>query len=451
MYQANIAAERSANPYLTVTWCGLALFAAAAIVLRFWAVQGLPLWLDESWTAVISASPSFADFRHQVWLDSNAPLYYTVMWLWPFESAAGLRIPSMAFSLFAPLAAVLWRPASLSRRSAAMWAVLLLLWVPSLYASTDARPYALLLLVCTLQTIAFVRLVEDPDTRRAALWVGLCALAILTHYYAAAPAAVEGLAYLWLYRWRAVRTWPALALLTPALAWLVYHLPRLLLYAEHSWYERVGLHDWPRMLLWPLGGGSGLVVICVVCLAVLFLRRPPREVAVAAACGWIACAMLVAAGLLRPMLVDRYLLPCAPAILLGLAACLHLTGYLPVAAVMLASAGPADALRRGLQDRAAFGLEDAVRHLPNARTVTWSIDNRTVGVFDRRQMELLLADAFARNGRTISARWGNLTAGDGLIWFYGPSSEIEAERIRREWICTTHRGNSSTLICSRRS
>lgn len=420
--------------------------AAYAVTLRFWLAWNLPLWLDESWTAVISKASSLADFTHQAWLDSNAPLYYFLMWLWPFESDFGLKLPSLIFVIAAPTLAVLCRRGRISL----MWAVLLLLWMPSIHFSVDARGYSLLLLLSVLQTVAFVRVLERPSTGRAAAWVGLSSLAILTHYYAAIPALIEGLVYLWMHRKRALRTWPALFLLAPAVGWFAYHVPRLLLYAEDPWYERVGLRDWPRMLLWPLGGGALVCAFGILVITGLFLRRPPRVILATAGAGWIAAALLVGVGLLRPMLVDRYLLPCVPPILLGLAASVRFNGYLPLAGWLALNIGSPVSLRSGLEDRAWFGLELPARELPDARVVSWQMDYPGSVILDEEKMKSLLSDAFARNGRTVTARWdGNLLAGDGLIWLYGKSSEAKANAIRRTWRCKTHRGDASTLICQR--
>jgi len=409
-----------------------------------------PLWLDESWSAMISASRTFTEFRRNITIDVGAPLYYLLIWLWPFETDFGLRVPSLLLSLGASFAAALWRPQSVSREAGLMWAALLLLWSLGFYFTIDVRPYSLLLLLSTLQTVAFVTLLERPTQAKAALWVGLSSAAILTHYYAAVVAGCEGVAYLWGHRREAVRTFPALLLLAPAVAWFAYRLPHLLTYAANSWYEPVGLTDWPRLLLWPLAG-TAICAIGVVILAALFLRRPSPEIFATAAAGWIACALLVAAGLLRPMLVDRYLLPCAPPLLLGLAASVRWQGYLPIAAWILLNAGSPSALSSGLRDRANFGLEVPAGQLPHAEVVTWSSDSRGAELMDKRQAEAALTDAFARNGRTVKARWGtDLMAGDGLIWFYGRANEHRANQIRQLWRCRTRRGTTSTLVCERR-
>ena len=446
--QSSIAiSARWSAYYSKTTWVGLALLAAYSIWLRAALAWGLPLWLDETWTAAISGSPDFSTLWHNIWLDGNGPVYYILMWLWPFHGDLGLKLPSLAFVIAASALAVLWRSGPVSL----FWAALLLLWLPGIYFAVEARGYALLFLLSILQTVAFVRLLEAPSTIRAAAWVGLSSLAILVHYFAAVVALTEGMAYLWMYRGRALTTWPACLLLAPAVAWFAYHLPHLMLYAQMPWYSRVGLNDWPRLMLWTIGG-TAMCAVGMLAIVALFLQRPPREVLATAAAGWVAAALLVLAGLLRPMLVDRYLVPCVPPILLGVATSVRFNGYLPLAAWMALNLNSLETLRDGLRERAWYGLELPAREMPNARIVTWYSDNpRGVLLLDLNLREAVLSDSFARNGRSIEARWGtNLTDGDGLIWIYDKSNKATADAIRRSWRCVTHnRSGSSILACER--
>jgi hypothetical protein len=430
-----------------VTWPIVGLLVGYSIWLRFALAWGLPLWLDETWTAAISGSPDFRTLWHNIWLDGNGPLYYVLMWLWPFHGDFGLKFPSLVFVIAAAALAVVWRPGRVSL----LWAVLLLLWAPGINFSVEARTYALLFLLSVLQTVTFVRLLEAPTTRRAAAWVGVASLAFLAHYYAAAVCLTQGLAYLWMHRERALRTWPAGLLLAPAIGWFAYHLPQLILYAQRPWYALVGAADWAGLMLWTIGGTT-ICAVGMLAIVGLFFQRPPREILATAAAGWVAAALLVVAGLLRPMLVDRYILPSAPPILLGVAASIRFNGYLPLAVWMTLSLSTFGTLRDRLIERAWYGLELPAREMPNARIVTWYSDNpRGVLLLDRNLREAVLSDSFARNGRSIEARWGtNLTDGDGLIWIYDKSNKATADAIRRSWRCVTHnRSGSSILACER--
>ena len=225
--------KRITEYYWIATWSSIGLVMIYAMVLRAYIAWDLPLWLDESWTAVLSSAPDLPTFTRYMWLDSNAPLYYVLIWLWPFESNFGLRVPSFIFMLATAAVAIIWRPNGVRRGTAVFWAaLLLLLWKPGTGLFIDARYYALLLLISTAQTIAFMKLLDEPSLKRACWWTGLATLGVLTHYYAALPALVQGLFYLGRHRTVALRTWPALMLLAPAVAWAAFHWPRLVMYAR---------------------------------------------------------------------------------------------------------------------------------------------------------------------------------------------------------------------------
>lgn len=185
------AKNESALRLLVASVIGLA--ALYTLVLRLIVAWGLPLWIDESWTAVLSSAHSFSDWRHQAWLDSNAPLYYFFIWLWPFESDFGLKLPSLLFLIGSAALAALWRTDSLTRDQRFFWGALIFLWAPGMSLFVDARYYGLLFLLSVAQTVAFLRLVERPSLARASLWTGLSTLAVLSHYYAAIPATAQGL------------------------------------------------------------------------------------------------------------------------------------------------------------------------------------------------------------------------------------------------------------------
>lgn len=431
--------------YRLATWAFIGVAVVYSILLRLYVSWGLPLWLDESWTAVLSSAPTFRSFSDQMWLDTNAPLYYFLIWLWPFESNFGLKLPSLIFGMSAGLVAMLWRPNGLSRGAALFWGALLLLWLPGFSLFVDARYYALLFLISTGQAIAFAKLMEKATLSRACWWAGLSSLAILTHYYAAIPAAIQGLVYLGRHRdWKG---WPALLLFSPALAWGIFHWPRLAQHSARAWYEFVTVRSAEWLLLWPLAvttlAAAGLIV-----LVLAFRRRPELGIALTAIAGVTALFAMVALGMVWPIMADRYLIPVVPPILMGVAASVRPAGYLPIAAWLVLHLGSPTKFVDGLRQRAVFGLEFTARLLPNASRVTWWMDTPGAKLFDRNQQEAMLLDAFKRNGRTIEPRWGeDVTAGDGLIWFYSVKSAASVERIKSKWRCADYQGLSSTLVC----
>ena len=332
---------------------------AGSTLLRFFIAGHQPLWLDETWTGAIAAQTGFAAFWRQVWLDVNAPLYYLVMHLWQGLfglSDAALRMPSAIFGAAAPLAIAVWGDEGLERPARLTWAALLALWTPGLWLSGDARCYALLLLLCSLQTLAFARLLRRPDRARAALWCGISALAIATHYHAAIPTALEGLAYLAVARGRVLRTWPAALLFAPVAAWLVVHAPRIIAFAQPgvAWYTRLTLDRLAALAAYPIGSPDLALTLLGIGVAAAVLAyalrhngklapaRPTLPLWIAFGAALLGAGAVIGLGFLRPSFTDRYLTPFIPALLLGVVLIIQaLSRRVPAtyAAATLAAAG----------------------------------------------------------------------------------------------------------------
>lgn len=448
-----------------------AVGAVAVLAIRIRLIPGLPLWLDETWTAVIAGQPSWRAFWREVWLDANAPFYYLVMALWPGDGPFALRLPSLLFMIAVPLVAFLWKLPGLSREARLAWAALLFFWAPGLLLSADARSYALLLLVSVAQTVAYARLMEAPGLRRAAWWCGLAALAVLTHYFAAWPALVQGLFYLALHRGRAVRTWPALLALVPLAAWGIHHLPRLLIYAQPDvvWYERLSFSGALTVAAYAVGSGLLFALLLAAVLAACRLLRPEGSgpgARWAALSGLAALALVTAVGMVQPFLVDRYLTPLVPGVLLGIVLLARApAGYAAVAALYLAWIDPA-AIRGTLERRAVFGLDRPTRYLLAARpdSLTYSLGYGGARVMDPATMSQIGGYFFERSGRRVEARMivtgadalGELLgaargARPAIILLYRAENRPDLGRLPADWQCLDQPGyRSGTLACAPR-
>lgn len=291
-----------------------------------------PLWFDETFSAVIATQPWGEPLWEWLTHELGGPVYYLLLWGWVQIAGASdlsLRLPSLLFSVAAP-AFVLWRGHP-EYRVRLMWAGLLALYGASFIQASEARCYSLLVLLTTLQVSAFMALLRAPDTRRAALWVGLGALALLTHYHAAFICLVQGLFYLGHARMRAVKTWPALLLLVPVVAWLAVALPFVIAYATSgaTWYSPTStwqlLNIWRLLLDYPVIGRwifYGLVLTGLLATASRPVRRTfrvePVE-ALAALSGVGATLIVVLIASVSASFTARYLTPYVPAVLLGIA------------------------------------------------------------------------------------------------------------------------------------
>ncbi len=327
---------RAEGPVLWIFCAALALSVHA----RFALAPGRTLWLDEAWTLGMAGLPDWKTTLQQVWLDANAPLYPLLIHGWAQlagTSDTALRVPSFAFSLATPLLVAGWRGDGLRVEDRLALATLLTVWPEGLLQAGEARCYALLLLLAMAQTLVFLDLIRRPDLTRAAVFVGLAGLAVLTHYQAAVLGVAQGLVLLATHRGRAARLWPAALLALPVLGVGLWHAPRLALFArpDVAWYP---------LVTWATVGAAGLYLthsgwlyalpgVGLLRAADRLLKRqtvaagPPGPWLAALATGLAAAAML-AIGALRPSFSLRYLTPFAPGV--GLALVLGARALAPV-------------------------------------------------------------------------------------------------------------------------
>jgi hypothetical protein len=317
-------------------WVAAGGLALAVVALTLGLEGRDVLWLDESWTGAIVGQRRWSDTFHQIYWDVNAPLYYLLIKLWSGVfglSDWALRAPSLLAAAATPLAAALAPTPGLGRSARLAWAAVLAFWFPALCFAAEARCYALLLLACTLQTIAFARLMQAPVLPRAAAWASVSALSILLHYDALYLGAVQGFIFLLRQPRRALSVWPAALAFGPAFAWMAYHAPRVMQFArpDIAWYAPLQGSELHLVSDYAADGGP-VVVRWLAALAVSALslrllpwpapamgggdRRGGAGWAVAAAA--VSAVALVGMGMLRPSFTFRYLTPCEPGLLLGL-------------------------------------------------------------------------------------------------------------------------------------
>src|SRR4051812_7717935 len=165
----------------------LAGLTLAGALLRFATLDVQSYWLDEVATVNI-LHHGFGDMLSAVSAGESTPqLYYIVAWAWSklFGTGEfGLRSLSAVFgTLTIPLAFVLGR--DLVGRSTGVAAAALCAFNPLLiWYSQEARSYALLVLLTGLTLWALLRVLDDPSSRRIAVWAAVSIASIATHYFA---------------------------------------------------------------------------------------------------------------------------------------------------------------------------------------------------------------------------------------------------------------------------
>ena len=330
----------------------LILLVVTTLVLRaFYSLAG-PLEFDETFTMVIASQRTLGGFAEWVLHELGGPVYYTIAFAW--EKIVGtnpmlMRLPSFAAALATPL--VIVRSKVVDRRTLLIWAALMAISPYAIMNGALARSYALLVLVSTFQAIAFLRLLRDPRPALAVKWVGLSALAILTHYHASLISLAQGLLFL-AYRPRAaLRCWPAALLLIPVLAWMGAQASFVLAYAKPggNWYQLLAPADILPAASKALGmGGLSILVAgeglyAFVAQAVRHQRwlsrhdstevgvaevvaAPDWPLALTVLSGFVAAISVATIGVLTPSFSLRYLLPYAPAMMLGISKSLESIG-----------------------------------------------------------------------------------------------------------------------------
>ena len=197
---------------------GLGVVLVVTTILKLTVFARQPLTIDEVWTGMIAGQGSLAGLIRECQRDVNGPLAYIIGWLWAHLSGlsnGALRAPSMVFACAAPLIAL--APHRLANRSVRYaWATLLACWMPGLIFAEQARCYALVLLLATVNAVTYARLLSRPSVAMAFIWTSVSALFILSHYVAGLLVGCQGIAYLAIHRGKAFKTWPAALMFVPA-------------------------------------------------------------------------------------------------------------------------------------------------------------------------------------------------------------------------------------------
>ena len=475
---ADTATEASASPTIAA---GLAIgvLILATTIARFVFRVGAPLWLDEVWTGMIASQRSFSNFVRQCYFDVNAPLYYLVEWLWrPIGglSNTGLRLPSALFASLAPLIALApSRRIPLGVRT--IWAGLLACWLPGFIFATEARCYALMLLLAVANTLTFAEIVESPRLGAVFAWAAISSLLILTHYFAAPLVACQGLVFLGLWRRLGLKAWPALIAFAPSFAEMAWHASVLRSFARAGPADASAPRpqDLPDIVQF-LVGGAPLIWVIVMCLlaGVIMsrLRGKKAQLGYSSLAGdrglWIVAATSVgsvilcvavyqvclAASFARPLLVVRYFTAAAPGVLLGLALLVRRGAVLwaPTPFIVLtAQAAIAFAVLLGGSPKAQpISFERAADALMNAGVTQveflWD-DRGATGEGVRRHDH----DAFSQVGGFFFHRAGRPISSDNVSLAPGQDpNQVLLDRARKNdaailWLYNTDVGTTAAL------
>lgn len=164
---------------------GLALLALALRLPRL--NQGL--WFDEIISAAGFFSAPWKDLLTQMPMPNHHPLYSLLgklMLAFFGEREWALRLPALVFGVFTPPLLFVFGSRWASRRAGLLAALLMCAAKWPVWFSQDARGYSAMIFFSLLSTHLFLLLNERISRPRLAVYVLSSALAVYSHFYAAA-------------------------------------------------------------------------------------------------------------------------------------------------------------------------------------------------------------------------------------------------------------------------
>lgn len=402
--------------------------AIYSVGLRLTLSVSLPLWLDETWSAMIATRESWPAFWKEAWLDCNPPFYYLFLsgWVRLFgDSNFMLRLPSSLFVIAAAMLPVIWRPRGMSKSAVWTFAALIILWPPNLYVMLDARGYGLMLFLSTASCLTIAKMLQRLTPMGAAAWVMLGTMMFMTHYYSAVLIVGQGLILLHRHRARLLRVWPTIFIAIPGFVWFAYHLPRLKEYArpDVAWYDATTSWSTLGHLLFILGIENFLSLTLMSLVAIVGAvklyrsRSAPKQIseagdiALAVGGAGIGFVIAIAVGMLQPSLAHRYFIPLVPSAMFALTLITQKFVRPDLAALILAltflvsDVNPQIA-RQNANDRALYGYEEASNFVqlyePDHLVFLW--DHPATKIMDQHSLEAIGGYFMKRAGVPVAVQ-----------------------------------------------
>jgi mannosyltransferase len=322
------------------------LITVLAGVLRTLCLTSQGITLDESFSIFLGRT-TYSNFVHLVWSSEfNMVLYYVLLRLWMNlgHSEFVIRMLGVLFAT-ATVPVVYFLGKRLFDERTALLAALLLAMHPShLMLAQRARSYPLVILLVSMASLCFVLALQKPTRAIWMAYAAFSAASIYSHFFAVLVIAAQMVSLLFI-----LRRPPPWKLALPALAFLaVLLLPMAAFFLHHgdtshvAWVPDLSL----QQVLWvlyslTLSKGRSLAYIVAWGLAAWAAFRassPDSRWPYQFTFTWLLVppAVIIAASLYQPLLVERYLAICIPAsMLLAAAGIIQLSRWTRAAAIGL--------------------------------------------------------------------------------------------------------------------
>jgi mannosyltransferase len=312
-------------------WAVLALTTIAAAAFRAHALASKTFWLDEGMSVGI-ARLDWYNFVRILWRrEANMSLYYLLLrfWLHLGNGEAFIRALSVILAVATVPAIYFLGRQVFDSRIGLIAAALLAVNAFHVRWSQEARGYSLMVLLCVLSTLFFVRALGEPSRPNRVAWILFSALAVYAHFFAGLLLCLQWLSLRLLRPTRGNFNrdfgWAALAV-SPVVSFIAATGAGPL-----RWVHRPGLRGLWDFALQFTGSGGALLLIAylVACVAAVFGADRWKEWRVPFDVWrgrylllWLLFPPLFIALLsfARPLFVPRYFIFCLPALFLLAAA-----------------------------------------------------------------------------------------------------------------------------------
>jgi mannosyltransferase len=312
----------------------LALIAGLAATLRFHSLVAKSFWFDEG-VSVAIARLDWYNFARILWRrEANMSLYYFLLhfWLHFGGSEFFVRALSVLFAVASvPVIYALGRRL-FDSRVGLIAAALMAVNAYHVQYSQDARSYSLMVLLCLLSSLYFLKRLSEPSGWNRAVYFLSSALAVYAQFFSVLLLIAQWLSLKMLDQGQIPRQarsdWRWIALLISPVAMFVATTGT----GPLRWVQRPDLKDlWIFALHLTGNGGPWLLLASVAaCLAALLptlltrrTQRVPWEIwRYRFLLSWLLFPILLTLGLslIKPLFVPRYFIFCLPALFL-LVAC----------------------------------------------------------------------------------------------------------------------------------
>ena len=172
---------------------GVGLVVAVGLVLRFWTRSGL--WLDEALTVDIARLP-LHDLPEALRHDGAPPLYYVLLHFWiRLFGQSNDAVRSLSGVIAVITLPVAWLCGRRFGGPAVAWTTLVLVASApfAVYYGTEARMYALVILLTGLGFLALERALESPRPGNLAAVAVVAAALLYTQYWSLYLVAMVGI------------------------------------------------------------------------------------------------------------------------------------------------------------------------------------------------------------------------------------------------------------------